>query len=425
MLATGCALLTGQDERLRMEQVEGTVLPMARVALDTGQTETASRLYNRLLDVDPLSPQAHLGLGDVALAQRDADAAADWYLAAHALAQTPEQRQDALLAHGRAALDAGRLEAAHHSFLQLTDSDDPVPANVAAWGHNGVGLTLLLQGDLEGAVAAMQQAVRRAPREERFRDNLQRALDMRDELGAAPRQRDGSALVGTSPRPPARDPAPSSPPSVPERGAGDRPAALPEAASEDAQTPKPIAAPEAIARDAPAATPIVAPAAREAPAPAPVIPPEAIAGEAQAPTLAAPLEAASRDAQAPPTVRQDDTSAGAAADAPNDAGIIEWLGPAPTTAADAPTPPAAAPAASALVVTDGGRRFLQLGSFRNRRAAESLVEYLQGLTDEPVFMAEGDLHGQPLYRVRAGPLASEAALGGLREAVEAAGYGAN
>ncbi len=162
--------------------MERAVLPMARAALNAGQIETARRLYRRLLQLDPSSVDARMGLGDAAVESREPATAAQWYLAALANARTSEARHAALLAHGRAALSAGQLEAARKSFARLTDPLAQASQSNVAWGYNGLGLTLLLAGDLRGATAAMEQAVLRAPDEPRFRGNLARALAMLTEL---------------------------------------------------------------------------------------------------------------------------------------------------------------------------------------------------------------------------------------------------
>ena len=184
ILVPACSLMPAKSEHVRARQMEDAVLPMAATALETGQVETARRLYRRLLDIDPESMPARMGLGDVALQERDTAAAARWYLSALTRAGEPEDRRRALLAHGRAALAAGQLEAARESFTRLTEPGENAPRASVAWGHNGTGLTLLLEGDLHGAVAAMERAVLRAPEEQRFRANLDRALAMLSEFPA-------------------------------------------------------------------------------------------------------------------------------------------------------------------------------------------------------------------------------------------------
>ena len=179
MLAAGCSsLIPLQTDRLRIERVQEAVLPMASVALSAGQLETARRLYRRLLDVAPESFRGHMGLGDVALRERAPLDAARWYALALDVAETPEERHEALLAHGRAALESGQLDAARESFTRLKDPEEQAPQISVAWGYNGLGLVLLLEGDLHGAVEHMEQAVRWGPNEPRFWENLERARAM-------------------------------------------------------------------------------------------------------------------------------------------------------------------------------------------------------------------------------------------------------
>ncbi len=175
-LFQACTLMPPKGEQLRARQMENAVLPMAATALDSGQLETARRLYRRLLDVDPASFVARMGLGRVALREQEPAAAARWFLSAVNQAEEPAHRHDALLAHARAALAAGQVEAAGHSFGRLIDAEDKPPRATEAWGYNGVGLTRLLSGDLQGAVASLERAVLLAPEEGRFRGNLERAL---------------------------------------------------------------------------------------------------------------------------------------------------------------------------------------------------------------------------------------------------------
>ena len=177
-LLPACTLLPPEGEQLRTRQMEEAVLPMAATALDSGQLETARRLYRRLLDVDPASVSARMGLGRVALLEQEPAAAARWFLSALHHAEQATHRHDALLAHGRAALAAGQVEAAGHSFSRLIDGEDSPPRATEAWGHNGVGLTRLLSGDSRGAVASLERAVLLAPEEDRFQGNLERALAM-------------------------------------------------------------------------------------------------------------------------------------------------------------------------------------------------------------------------------------------------------
>lgn len=251
LLATvtaGCSLLPLERERPRAEQMQNAVLPIAKAALDAGQVETARRLYRRLLQVEQSSFEARMGLGDAAVADRESAEAARWYLAALGNARQPDERHAALLAHGRAALSDGQLEAARKSFARLTRADENAPEMVVAWGFNGLGLTLLLAGDLDNAVAAMEQAVLRAPDERRFEGNLSRALAMRTELeeqGVAVGGRQtlpGRVDVWTLPETPV---APTEPiPTTPESSSTGVPAP---AAADSAESPG-ARQPEAVAR---------------------------------------------------------------------------------------------------------------------------------------------------------------------------------
>ena len=222
-LLPACSLMPPQSEHIRARQMEDAVVPMAATALEAGQLETARRLYRRLLVVDADSVQARMGLGDVAMREQETEAAARWYSSALVRAEEPAERHAALLAHGRAALAAGQLEAARSSFARLADPDENASRSSAAWGHNGVGLTLLLEGDLRGGVAAMERAVLQAPEEERFRGNLDRALAILRDLPAsgAPGE-DSFASLGRpgtdwiEPDPPAAAPVSDTPPATPD-----------------------------------------------------------------------------------------------------------------------------------------------------------------------------------------------------------------
>ena len=178
LLIGSCSILPNETDAVRIQRVEEAVLPMARIALEAEQTETARRLYLRLLEVDPNSVGARMGLGEIAVARRDSAEAARWYAAAVSQATQAEERHAALLAHGRATLAGGDLAAARKSFSRLTSSQENAPAATAAWGLNGLGLVTLLEGDIRVAISFMEQAVLLVPEEKMLADNLSRALDM-------------------------------------------------------------------------------------------------------------------------------------------------------------------------------------------------------------------------------------------------------
>ncbi|MCY4120783.1 MAG: tetratricopeptide repeat protein, partial [Acidobacteria bacterium] len=184
VLAAACAIIPPKLEGISQRNMEDAVLSMATAALRTGQVETARRLYRRLLEVDPESVAARMGLGNVSLRRQDPALAARWYLLALARAVEPAERHAALLAHGRAALSAGQVDAARDSFVRLTDPREGAPPTYVAWGYNGLGLAHILSGDAWGAVAAIERAVLTAPEEPRFQGNLDRALAMLPAAGA-------------------------------------------------------------------------------------------------------------------------------------------------------------------------------------------------------------------------------------------------
>ncbi len=205
LLIGSCSVLPNEGDTLRIKRVEEAVLPMARVALEAEQTETARRLYLRLLDVDPNSVRARMGLGDIAVARQESAEAARWYAAALAHAREAGERHAALLAHGRAALAAGELQAARRSFARLTSKREAAPTASIAWGLNGLGLIALLEGDVRGAIRLMEQAVLLAPEEKMLADNLSRALDMSS--GVAPESSGAGQMDGSSTSaPPAASP---------------------------------------------------------------------------------------------------------------------------------------------------------------------------------------------------------------------------
>ena len=178
-LAAACTNL-GHEADLRVHRIEQAVVPMARAALAAGQVETARRLYTRLLDVAPNAPVARMGLGDVALAVGRPARAATWYLDAANMADGRAVRHAALLAHGRASIDAGHLDAARRSFERLVSPTERADAASAAWAHNGLAIVAMLEGNPKGTVAAVERAVLLDPDEQRFRDNLARAVAIAD-----------------------------------------------------------------------------------------------------------------------------------------------------------------------------------------------------------------------------------------------------
>ena len=350
------------------------MLPVARTALDAGQLETARRLYRRLLDIDPQSFEARMGLGEVAHQRRDGAEAMRWFLGALANATTVIQRHDALLHHGRAALDAGQMEHAQASFARLTDPQEAANNEYVAYGLNGVGLTLLLSGDLRSSVTLLEQAVDRLPGDKKLRDNLARALQLlAEEVANAPEDAPGAETATTQ--------------ATPYSGVAARPEL--QAAADRIE--------QAVARFEEAADRLADTSRQSDPA-------------SSAPTPASPARTPTGTAATPaPTPR---TPAPAQAPAPR--------APVARTPEPPPKPPASVPRGSpGFLVVEGGRRFVQMGAYGTAAKANALAERLQRVTEQSVSVTErGGLH-----RVRIGPLRTEDALRALTGALQEAGYG--
>ena len=453
------------------------MLPMARAALDAGQFETARRLYRRLLQTDTTSVEARMGLGDAAVATRDSADAARWYLAALANAREPEQRHAALLAHGRAALSAGQLEAGRKSFARLIDPSEAASQQTVAWGFNGLGLTLLLAGDLRSAVAAMEQAVLRAPDDSRFQGNLSRALAMLTELDsqtvsnaadafARPSEASQERLSGRDAIDPDLVPQPVEvqPDAAPQSIAriDGRRETMTEAAAESPATRPPAAeivrptgpgvAPQAdteVATD-PGGSPTPSQSADE-----PRVAARIASGPrpASTPPPPAPVDSARSAPAVPPPAPTDDPSVSQRPDVPTQApasrpGPVEdaviWLRTpelaqapqVPTVSEQADPPPEFAPSEADMtgrigspdqrpvVLREDAWTFVQAAAFASRRPAVQLSGQLRTLTDHPVWVTEtSPAEGETLSRVRIGPVPSRAALLELAATLEAAGFG--
>ena len=424
ILVPACSLMPAKSEHVRARQMEDAVLPMAATALETGQVETARRLYRRLLDIDPESMPARMGLGDVALQERDTAAAARWYLSALTRAGEPEDRRAALLAHGRAALAAGQLEAARESFTRLTEPGENAPRASVAWGHNGIGLTLLLEGDLHGAVAALERAVLRAPEEERFRANLDRALAMLSEFPApevsssdrqdvdvpSVRQRDDNRPERSLTKPP--EPAVDEPvsPIVTAVETQDR---------EQRAPPKPH-------RSA-----VTSPDETKAPSSESVAEVGRVEGVGAGTNEHPPTEEAGLSTQPAmgkiedggPTVREVDESEEAGPSTQPAMGKIEDGGPTVREVDESPATESPSPRVPVLVVTENNLPYLQFGAYAKPANAESVAARLRDLTGQTVTISDiADRADVSLHRVRMGPIPSKDTLLELIAALEAAGY---
>lgn len=411
----GCSLMPQNSGDLRIDEVQRALLPMARVALDTGQLETAKRLYQRLLEVDPESFDARMGLGNVAFKDRRSTDAARWYLAALTSASTASERYDALLWHGRSALDDGQLQEARRSFQALVDERERAPATSVAWALNGIGLTLLLDGDILGAIKAMEQAVQQAGDEKMFADNLERALNMLADLRAgegddsvATLSPTPSEIVPETPQAPAQPPvAATEPPTVTEPPAADltEPTLPPE--TETVEPNSQVAAVEEASED------VAEPA------------------EVRDEEITEPAAVADQSVLQPPPTVQDPSSETAATAQQGDetattvdqVSIADALEPSepPTALPSTSTPPPPAPpppTEAGYVLQSGDGSLVQMGAFAVRSSAEAFAKGVGEATDAPIEVVESN----GFYRVLIGPLASEAALDAVERDLARQGY---
>ena len=446
-LVASCSLMPERAEQLRIEEVERALLPMASVAVDTGQLETAQRLYRRLLDVSPESFEAHMGLGDVAFKNRRSEDAAQWYLGALALAERPEDRHQALLWHGRATLEGGQLESARRSFMQLTETREQASLRDLAWAFNGIGLTKLLDGDLDGAVAAMQRAVRQAPSEPMFAENLNRALGMlAEQQRAIGPQRRARSVAQSAPvaladlpaaEPTVRSPAPPSaaaatPAPRATVPASEQPrrtvAAVPAPPRE--QPPQRHAEPEATvqwlnepslpgAASAPPAVPSPAPETPPAPVPRPAAPAPAVERPDVAESVVAPQPNSPRrvdwlddQTEGDPTSPRTETIDAAPDAVPAQADVAD-VAPVATQ-----TPPVRQVLGAGVVRREGRQAFVEIGAFETFGAADAAAQRLAAVAGNAAHV----VLVRSLYRVRIGPLTSEARLGTVVESLASQGY---
>ena len=397
ILVPACSLMPAKSEHVRARQMEDAVLPMAATALETGQVETARRLYRRLLDIDPESMPARMGLGDVALQERDTAAAARWYLSALTRTGEPEDRRAALLAHGRAALAAGQLEAARESFTRLTEPGENAPRASVAWGHNGIGLTLLLEGDLHGAVAALERAVLRAPEEERFRANLDRALAMLSEFPAPEVSSSDRQDVDV--------------PSVRQR--------------DDNRPERSLTKPPEPAVDEPVAPIVTAVETQDREQRAPPKPHRSAVtspDETKAPSSESVAEVGRVEGVGAGTNEHPATEEAGPSTQPA-MGKIEDGGPTVREVDESPATEPPSPRVPVLVVTENNLPFLQFGAYAKPANAESVAARLRDLTGQTVTISDiGDRADVSLHRVRMGPIPSGDTLLELIAALEAAGY---
>ena len=375
LLAASCANFTGETERARQERVARAVLPMARVSAAAGQMETAERLYQRLLELDPESVGARMGLGDLAIDRRNPAEAMRWYGEALERAEGAA-RSRALLAHGRAALAAGRVGTARENLTRFIASEPPPSDAQMAWGLNGLALIALFEEEPGEAVLLFEQAAVLAPDQARIKENLDRARAVLASRPPDPEPPAPPATARPGAAPPAtegEDPgAPASPPAGPEV-----PAAIAVAAAEPGEPPRDPGGGE------PGEAVAAVPPAPEEPGPAPpatgaAAEPETVPPRPAAPEPKVPEKASDREIAA---LLRD---------------------------------------AGAFLVREGEHWFLQVAAFAKPGRAERMAARLRGRSGFPVKIVPAERSAGPLYLVRAGPIRSRRE---LRTVLDALGPG--
>ena len=328
-----------------------------------------------------------------------------------------------------------------------------------------MGLTLLLTGDLTGAIAALEQAVVRVPDEPRFRGNLTRALamlaEMQDDATTLDRlaERSGPSVQTSPPRLDAIGPEPVQPGRNDDHALVNAPSELPGSPRETAQSvatiPAPdVRAPEAVApstdttghgpADAPDQSGSTShdPHGHEVrngpPAGGPVAP-------AADDELAEPVASGLAVLEDPPSGNAETRSGGSpatstspevpvpalnAGDAVGSNGAgLDWVSSGSKAPPGGPqvgggrlllgssSPPP-------MIVTIDGIRFVQTGAYDARQTAEVQAARLGSLTEHPARVSEvRATGGRTLFRVRIGPVTSYDELAELARKLSAAGYG--
>ena len=170
-----CAGGPASDEAARGGDLLRNNLAVAEAALAAGQPTVARRLYTSLAERFGNAPEPHLGLGYIAFDAGEFPAAERFFASASERAtETRAVGAEALLGAGRAALAAGRIDAARQHFRGATDAGQGLSS--AAWAVNGLGVVATVDGDYEAAEAHFGEALRLSSGHPRVSANLLRML---------------------------------------------------------------------------------------------------------------------------------------------------------------------------------------------------------------------------------------------------------
>lgn len=162
---------------MQMSHSVAELLGQSRQYADSGQTEKAADICQRILASDPDNAAAHFELGLIALKLKQLDASIRSFSRAIELDPSPWAFHHAL---GTAHIRSGNLAAAANSFRQAVTAN---PLGFEAW--RDLGQVLLQGGDLASALEFLQRAIALRPGALDARLSLARTLDQLGRLKEA------------------------------------------------------------------------------------------------------------------------------------------------------------------------------------------------------------------------------------------------
>ena len=184
----GCgALKLGDQDTGRLgageRQQLNSSLKVAAASAKAGQLGTAERLYTQLARHFPNAPEPRFGLAYLALEAGNFTRAGKLFAEAGGRSATPVAKAEAWLGAGRASLGKGDVGAAKNHFLAAAELARGTAAE--AWVANGLGVVATLESDHAGAKEHFDEAVQLSSSHPMMTANLVRALAQSGELGKA------------------------------------------------------------------------------------------------------------------------------------------------------------------------------------------------------------------------------------------------
>ena len=165
------------------QQQLNSSLSVASASAEAGQTGAAERLYTELSLHYPSAPEPRLGLAYLALQAGDFTRAGKHFAEADERSTGPAAKAEALLGAGRASLGEGDIAGAEARFLAASELAKGTPSE--AWVANGLGVVATLEGDHERARKHFDEAVKLSSSHPVITANLVRALAQSGEADKA------------------------------------------------------------------------------------------------------------------------------------------------------------------------------------------------------------------------------------------------